>query len=434
MILERHIDFAMPLHHSPIYQSLLHDLLGLKSNHVNITKKDNKQEQIFLDYENDTFWQKNSLEPLPKVHEYHTNVLQWYQNKKAEIDKKDKGGSLSSSPSQTNDNDYDEFDDEKKNESQHDLLKSTIKSMPELLQKKAEIDRHNNLMTSVSEVLSERAISNYFHLEEALMHSKILDSQQSKQLNEQLTNLSKGTIEDKLRLFLIYYLCHHDVKRQTLNELIDKLLTNEINDELNKYLLSNYHETKNKLKALKYIIDHKKFLNLAESLADNDEEKGGNNDSNSASNRLTSWLGSGGSLLAKVKGMLPTSGKCTVTRIVRLLMNTDIASITNTVATSSINVLSQSQSNPHLKNINKNYVTFDPLDKNKNNNNKSNDDRVNFQEYQRGIVFVVGGGCFAEYANLNEFANTKNKNVIYGCTDIVSPNDFLTQLSNLGQN
>merc|ERR1712154_518519 len=108
-----------------------------------------------------------------------------------------------------------------------------------------------------------------------------------------------------------------------------------------------------------------------------------------------------------------TSGKCTVTRICKLLMNTDSTSLTN-VATSSVH----STFNPHLKNVNKNYVTFD---------------KINFQEYHRGIVFVVGGGCFAEYANLNDFANDKHKDIIYGCTDIVSPNDFLTQLSNLGQ-
>jgi len=176
---------------------------------------------------------------------------------------------------------------------------------------------------------------------------------------------------------------------------------------------------------LKYIIEHKKFLNLAESLGgDMDEEK--KNDSQSSN--VTSWFTSGRqTLFAKVKGMLPTSGKCTVTRIVKLLMNTDITSLAN-VATSSVHILSQSQTNPHLKNINKNYVTFDPLSKGNGGNDESN-----FQEYQRGIVFVVGGGSFSEYANLNEFANKKNKNIIYGCSDIVTPNDFLTQLSNLGQ-
>lgn len=419
MIIERHVDFAMPLHHSPIYESLLHDLLELKSNHVTITSKNtNKKEAIYLDSEKDLFWNEMALEPLPKVHEHHTKCLQWYQEKQDEI--QNKGTTGASSPQ----NEMNDYDEKSQNESQHGLLKAAIKSMPELLQKKEEIDRHIKLMDAVSEVIAKRSISEYFHLEKALMHSKSLDSEQSKQLNELLSISSKGNIEDKLRLFLIYYLCHHDVKRQTLNELISNLLTNmENNDDLNKYLLSNYNGDKNKLKALKYIIEHKKFLNLAESLGGDDEER--KNDSTSSASNVTSWFASGGQSLFRKFQSFTTSGKCTVTRIVKLLMNTDADSALANVATSSVNILSQSQTNPHLKNIQKNYVTFDPL-------NKGND-KDSFQEYQRGIVFIVGGGAFSEYANLNEFANNKNKNIIYGCSDIVTPNDFLTQLSNLGE-
>eukprot|EP01083_Nonionella_stella_P097509 274082_1 len=406
IVLERSIDFAMPLHHSPIYQSLIDDLLGLKSNHVNMSDK----EQIFLDHEHDAFWRQMALEPLPKVHEHHTSVLAWYQNRKDEIEN-NKHHNVSTTPSE------DGKEDEKTpHESQHALLKSTIKSMPELLKRKDEIDRHHKLMTAVSEVLSDRAISEYFHLEEALMHSKILNTEQNRTLMNMLGIDAKGIVEDKCRLFLIYYLCHHDVKRQTLNDLIDTLLSN---DNIDAYLCE---DSVNKLAALKYIADHKRYLNLADSLTDNDEQKEKQED---ATNRMSSWWESGQSILNKVKGMLPTSGKCTVTRIAKLLMNTDSTSLAN-VAYSSVNTLSQNQ---HLRNVNKNYLTFDPMD----NGNGSDLDKVNYQEYQRGIVFMVGGGCFAEYANLNEFANNKHKNIIYGCTDIVSPNDFLTQLTNLGQ-
>merc|ERR1719361_1924371 len=61
ILLERSIDFAMPLHHSPIYQSLLHDLLALKCNHVEIAS-DGKTQRVFLDHENDDFWRQNAAE------------------------------------------------------------------------------------------------------------------------------------------------------------------------------------------------------------------------------------------------------------------------------------------------------------------------------------------------------------------------------------
>ena len=398
----------MPLHHSPIYQSLLHDLLGLKSNHVEITSADDGKKRVFLDHESDDFWRQNAQQPFPKVHEYHTTVLSWYKKRKDEIQNKG-GGAPSTSPS----NDYD-ADFEEKKESESEALKSAIRSMPQLLRKKEEIDRHQQLMSSISDVLSERSISEYFHLEEALMHSKVLNSAQSRSLMDQLSPSTMGTVEDKLRLFLIYYLCHHDVTRSTLNQLLSALLSN---DGVEQYALPQHEQTKHKLKALQYVVEHKKLLNLGDSLKDADEEKV---DAAAAS---TSWGGlfeSGKTLLSKVKGMLPTSGNCTVTRIAKLLMNTDVLS-------SSVNLLSQSQSNPHLKDINKNYVTFDPLRM----NDAHNLDKLNFQQYERALVFVVGGGCYSEYSNLMEFARSKHKDIIYGCTDLVTPNDFLHELSNL---
>ena len=411
ILLERSIDFAMPLHHSPIYQSLLHDLLGLKSNHVEITSADSGKKQIFLDHENDEFWRQNAQQPLPKVHDNQSIMLSWYTQKKNEIKKG--GGNINSNTPST---DFDHEMEEKKGmESGHDALKSVIRSMPQLLKKKEEIDRHQQLMSTISSILDQRSISEYFHLEEALMHSKILDSVQSKSLHDQLSSRTEGSVEDKLRLFLIYYLCHHDVTRSELSQLLSKLLTN---GGMEAYVLPNWEQSKHKLKALQYVVEHKKLLNLGDSLKDAEEKE----QDNRTSSTLGSLLGKGQALLTTVRGMLPTSGNCTVTRIAKLLMNTDVLS-------SSVNILSTSQSNPHLKDINKNYTTFDPL---LSPNDVQNLEKINFQQYDRSIVFVVGGGCYSEYANLMEFARNKQRDIIYGATDLVAPNDFLKQLSNLG--
>merc|ERR1712107_407418 len=128
----------MPLHHSPIYQSLLHDLLGLTANHVPLKRKnDQKATPKFLDPENDEFWQKNANEPLPKVHEYHTKILTWLQEKSDQIN-------ANKSPTQSHDIAADEFDKKKQNdhENEHAFLKSTIQSLPQLLQKKEEVALH----------------------------------------------------------------------------------------------------------------------------------------------------------------------------------------------------------------------------------------------------------------------------------------------------
>ena len=54
------------------------------------------------------------------------------------------------------------------------------------------------------------------------------------------------------------------------------------------------------------------------------------------------------------------------------------------------------------------------------------------------IVFVVGGGCYAEYFNLMELVKQKQanpgglRNVYYGCTELLSGGSFMAQLEQLG--
>ena len=53
------------------------------------------------------------------------------------------------------------------------------------------------------------------------------------------------------------------------------------------------------------------------------------------------------------------------------------------------------------------------------------------QPYREGIVFVVGGGNYLEYHNLQDYANSSGKRIIYGCSDLLSPTNFLSQLEKI---
>lgn len=48
------------------------------------------------------------------------------------------------------------------------------------------------------------------------------------------------------------------------------------------------------------------------------------------------------------------------------------------------------------------------------------------------VVFVVGGGNYMEYTNLSLYAKNKAtsspKRLVYGCTDVVNAEQFLTQV------
>lgn len=182
--------------------------------------------------------------------------------------------------------------------------------------------------------------------------------------------------------------------------------------------------------SIKYLQEHKSLMKFGEQLITDEFENDGNESKN---NSFANWFQSGKThfenLTERIKSMLPTSGKCIVTRVTLMMMNiVDISSI----AKSSMNF-----AQPVLKNIEQKYITFDAIHMSKNRGmNESYCDvrQIAGKEYKRAIVFMCGGGSFCEYANLMEFAKKKNVDVIYGCTDLLAPNNFLKQLTRLGSN
>lgn len=53
------------------------------------------------------------------------------------------------------------------------------------------------------------------------------------------------------------------------------------------------------------------------------------------------------------------------------------------------------------------------------------------------IVFMIGGGCYSEYQNLQDFAQRRSQSaplsVTYGSTELVNAEGFFEQLMDLGQ-
>ena len=68
---------------------------------------------------------------------------------------------------------------------------------------------------------------------------------------------------------------------------------------------------------------------------------------------------------------------------------------------------------------------------------------ITINRYQDVIVFAIGGGCYAEYNNLQELlkqrqataghsASTTLRSITYGCSELVDGDDFLGQIEWLG--
>ncbi|KAL3150976.1 hypothetical protein ABBQ32_000716 [Trebouxia sp. C0010 RCD-2024] len=55
--------------------------------------------------------------------------------------------------------------------------------------------------------------------------------------------------------------------------------------------------------------------------------------------------------------------------------------------------------------------------------------------FKEAVVFMIGGGNYLEYESLSLYASRSQppKNILYGATDIISPEAFAKQLADLGK-
>lgn len=122
-------------------------------------------------------------------------------------------------------------------------------------------------------------------------------------------------------------------------------------------------------------------------------------------------------LISGVKSFLPAKKELTITHLVESLMEP---------STAAAQALQDTDD----------YLLFDPRATRSRNTAQSGRTRTQFQE---SVVFVVGGGGYVEYSNLQEWASRSQKEgggggkrITYGSTEILNPEAFLNALGELG--
>jgi hypothetical protein len=124
-------------------------------------------------------------------------------------------------------------------------------------------------------------------------------------------------------------------------------------------------------------------------------------------------------LISGVRNFLPANKLLPVTRLVEALMDSSVAS------------------NQSLQETDE-YIFLDPRTPRNMNaglpggagTSGARPKRMTFAE---GMVFVVGGGGYVEFGNLEEWAKKSNRRIIYGGTEIIDPGGFIQTLQALGK-
>jgi hypothetical protein len=381
VIADRNIDLATMLHHTWTYQALIHDILDMDLNRVRMTDSNGKKKEYDMD-QTDQLWKTYKGSPFPVVAEAIQNDLEEVKTNEKSI--KDLKTSMGF------DNDTDEavivYSDTTSK------ISSAVGTLPELLRRKGFVELHTNVATTILSHIKQRKLDVLFENEE-----KILNGQTDVKIMDLLNNSIEN--EDVLRISLIHFLCSPNLSSAEKEELRNFLAQKEIDGA-----------------ALRYIERLRSFSSMSR-MSELHYGAGTKNES-MFSNVLknTSKL-----FMEGVKNLVPKKHNLPLTKLVDQMIDT---------RPSGVNMagIPISSSTPNEDD----FRYFDP--KLLHSSNKDATRSRGGQLAMDVIVFVIGGGNYVEYQNLQDFAKSKGiQRMTYGCTEILTPKQFIEQLQQLGQ-
>ncbi|XP_057333810.1 protein sly1 homolog [Microplitis mediator] len=380
IVLDRSVDMATPLHHTWTYQALAHDVLELALNRLVVEENvgrsptggaRSKTRPCELN-NTDRFWSQHKGSPFPRVAEAIQEELEQYRISEEEVKKLKSSMGI--------DGDMEIPGNMVANNTAR--LTNAINNLPQLLDTKRMIDMHTTIATGILNAIKSRRLDTFFEIEEKIMSKQTLD----RSIIDIINDPEAGTPEDKIRLFIIYYLC-----------------TNMSDVEFHKHeaALANAGCDLNPLMYIKRWRGYTKLSGIQSSY------EGGGTKTVSMFSKL---MNQGSSFVMEgVKNLVVKKHNLPVTKIVDELVEMKQNSSTDDYYYLDPKQLKQ------IEHVPKNRTTFQDV-----------------------IVFIVGGGNYIEYQNLNDYVKQKtssgaNKRVVYGSTTLINARQFIKQLSLLGQ-
>lgn len=394
LIFDRTCDMASPVMHSSTYQSLIDDLLDHKLNRVTIESKADKKKTYDLNTQTDSFFGRyagrrahaSSLAcvvsriavgaPFPVAVEANEKELAEVAQKEADI---------RSRPGEGMTGDIDSRERE---------LNSAIESLPDLLARKANLEAHTNILQAAMTQIAGREVPTFFELEQGILTSRAVSDKPA--ALTLLRDGSKGSLADKARLLVA----------------IAALVSSEKPDDYDGAFVLGCQsmsppppqtQIDDALAAVKFV---RRLLSLQSPLSQRvASSRGGPGNVNLSSFISSAHIGAS-SLMAKAASLFAKFTPVYVTRVVDSL----------------------SEGRPCAEDDS--FCSLDP---------KAMDSvPEKGARFSEVIVFVLGGGSYSEYDNLQELLKQKLssggslRTLAYGCSELVSGDVFLNQLVALG--
>jgi hypothetical protein len=424
-IFDRNFDVAAALQHPWTYQPLVHDILGMRLNRVDVAGDDDALDKAVggrgaskksyeLEESADPFWRNHGDAIFPRVAEEVEAELTKYKKAMADInDKTSKAGTSSGTSA------------DGAPDTGTSSLVSAVASLPELQERKKMIDKHTNVATALLREIKRRGIDEYHAVEEDLLCGK----GDKAAVMSLLDATGRGTAQDKLRLAIIAVIAEESSRRGEKGG--DASSTSRADqDALEAALVASGADAA----ALAFV---RRMASL--NAHGGGREVPGGGGAGGEGGDLLEWAdklyGQSISQIAKgVKSLLSGERRLAVARATESLMANQPSPETEAFAVFDPKAPRRSDGEGVPGVTGPGAATADG----------GGSDRGGNAPFNEAVAFVVGGGTFAEFRACRDLANggadrggagggAGTRSVVYGGTEFVTGAEFVEQLGALGR-
>lgn len=215
-LFDRNFELSVAIQHDFRYKPLVHDVLGLRLNRLNVKGEKGGMKSYELD-RSDPFWTANGSLEFPEVAVEIETQLNKYKKDVEDVNRRTGG-------------DEAEFDGT-------DLIGNTkhlmnaVNSLPELTERKQVIDKHTNIATALLGEIKERSLDSFAKKESDMMARGGIDRA------ELLGVLKgKGTKIDKLRFAIMYLISTESIPPSEIEAVETALRESEVDTGAFQYV------------------------------------------------------------------------------------------------------------------------------------------------------------------------------------------------------
>mmetsp|Transcript_14418 Transcript_14418/g.21154 ORF Transcript_14418/g.21154 Transcript_14418/m.21154 type:complete len:689 (-) Transcript_14418:228-2294(-) len=433
VLLDRHLDLLTPVQHSSSYQALLDDLLTHKANRVEFKvsppgadaasakKRKMIAKKYDLDPDQDPFYSEQKFQPFPEAIESNGMELQEVTTRETEIRSKAGGGGGAGGGMTATDGGAGD-------------LALAVDSLPALLERKKQLEIHTSILQAIMTEVAARQVPEFYELENALAAGQYKNdvARAKQQVLELVTDPAKGNVEDKIRIVMVLCAAVPSLKSSDMEEVAEAMkealetrgsAVNSDGSQRGTLDAADRATLATGMKAIAYLKQLRSMNSMlldttgvdpSDNMVGTESSTTNVGDSAMLSNFMKSATNQATGLFAKATEKMAMLGgkvhKGYATRVVEHLVEKRSGTEDDTYL----------YLDPKLRTKEVDVATLRTTPR---------------APIKQAIVFVIGGGCYSEYQNLQMIGGAGgggNLDVVYGSTELMNPLQFVQQLSQLG--